>query len=160
MRVVVQRVLSADVRVASDGWTSLESLPVKGRIGKGIMVLCGFVDDDTEQDLAWIAKKLLALRIFDDHNGVMNLSLTDVGGDILAISQFTLMALTAKGNRPSYIRAAKPEISKPLYDRFLEILEASFGHSVQCGCFGADMKVSLVNDGPVTIIIDSKNKDF
>lgn len=149
MKIVIQRVTQASVTI--DG-------KVKGEIQNGFMILAGFVNDDTEEDLEWIASKTVGLRIFNDNNGVMNLSIKDTGGDILLISQFTLHALTKKGNRPSYIEAAKPEISKPLYLKFIDTLENALGKPIQTGEFGADMKVSLTNDGPVTIIIDSKNK--
>lgn len=149
MKVVIQRVTQASVTI--DG-------KVKGQIGKGLLVLCGFVDDDTDDDLQWTAAKIAGLRIFNDQNGVMNLALHDVGGDILAVSQFTLHAMTKKGNRPSYILAAKPDVARPLYERFVHKLHEITGRDIQTGEFGADMKVSLLNDGPVTIIIDSKNK--
>lgn len=160
MRAVIQRVLSADVRIADGEWSSLEELPVNGKIGKGLMVLVGFVEDDTMEDLEWMARKILSMRIFDDENGVMNRSLVDVSGEILVISQFTLLAATAKGNRPSYIRAACPEISSPLYDSFLDIVSRQLGKKAEQGIFGADMKVSLVNDGPVTIVMDTKERNF
>lgn len=160
MRAVIQRVLSADVRIADKEWSSLDELPVNGKIGKGLMVLVGFVEDDTVEDLEWMARKVLSLRIFDDDNGVMNRSLVDVSGEMLVISQFTLLAATAKGNRPSYIRAARPEISSPLYDSFLDIVSRMLGKNAERGIFGADMKVSLVNDGPVTIVIDTKERNF
>ena len=149
MKVVIQRVTQASVTI--DG-------KVKGQIDKGLLVLCGFVDDDTDDDLQWTAAKIAGLRIFNDQNGVMNLALQDVGGDILAVSQFTLHAMTKKGNRPSYIMAAKPDIARPLYEKFVAKLGGITGKEIQTGEFGADMKVSLLNDGPVTIIIDSKNK--
>lgn len=160
MRAVIQRVLSADVRIADGEWSSLEELPVNGKIGKGLMVLVGFVEDDTMEDLEWMARKILSMRIFDDENGVMNRSLVDVSGEILVISQFTLLAATAKGNRPSYIRAARPEISSPLYDSFLDIVSRQLGKKAEQGIFGAGMKVSLVNDGPVTIVMDTKERNF
>lgn len=160
MRAVIQRVLSADVRIADGEWNSLDELPVNGKIGKGLMVLVGFVEDDAMEDLEWMARKILSMRIFDDENGVMNRSLADVSGEILVISQFTLLAATAKGNRPSYIRAARPETSSPLYDSFLDIVSRQLGRKAERGIFGADMKVSLVNDGPVTIIMDTKQRDF
>lgn len=160
MRTVVQRVISADVRLACPGWTDLSELPVAGKIGKGLLVLAAFVENDTAGDLEWMARKIVSMRIFDDEAGVMNRSLMDVGGEILIVSQFTLMASTAKGNRPSYIRAARPEISSPLYDSFLEMLSARLGKPVEKGVFGKDMKISLVNDGPVTVIMDSKERDF
>lgn len=151
MRVVIQRVRNASVSVPAENYES--------GIGAGLLVLAAFVDDDTDLDLEWTARKICALRVFDDSAGVMNISLADTGGDILCISQFTLYASTARGNRPSYIRAAKPDVSRPLYDRFCDMLETYLGKPVKKGIFGADMKVSLVNDGPVTIMIDSKIKE-
>lgn len=148
MRAVVQRVAEASVRVPEEGYFS--------SINSGLLVLAAFIDEDTEEDLEWTAKKIASMRIFDDAGGVMNLSVKDVDGEILAISQFTLYASTVKGNRPSYIKAAKPEVAVPLYERFLLKLEEHLGKEVGKGIFGADMKVSLMNDGPVTIIIDSK----
>ncbi len=150
MRVVIQRVSEACVAVPAEGYES--------RIGHGLLVLAAFIDEDTEEDLEWTAKKIAAMRIFDDADGVMNLSVKDVEGEILAVSQFTLYASTVKGNRPSYIKAAKPEVAIPLYEEFLAKLEGHFGKKVERGIFGADMKVSLLNDGPVTIIVDSKLK--
>ncbi len=147
MRVVVQRVSGACVRVPVEGYEC--------GIGSGLLVLAAFVDEDTDADLEWTAKKIAAMRIFDDADGVMNLSVKDVGGEILAVSQFTLYASTVKGNRPSYIKAAKPDVAIPLYEKFLAKLEEHLEKPVGRGIFGADMKVSLVNDGPVTIIIDS-----
>lgn len=149
MKVVIQRVSQASVAI--DG-------SIKGQIDKGLLVLCGFVDDDTDDDLQWTAAKIAGLRIFNDPNGVMNLSLADVGGELLVVSQFTLHAMTKKGNRPSYIMAAKPDVAKPMYEKFVQKLHEITGKEIQTGEFGADMKVSLLNDGPVTIIIDSKNK--
>ena len=160
MRAVLQRVLSAEVRIASEKDMDLSGMPVSGKIGKGLLALAGFVPEDTDGDLEWIAKKILSMRIFDDDEGVMNKSLLDISGEILVVSQFTLLASTKKGNRPSYIRAARGEISSPLYDRFLDMVSAMSGKKAGRGVFGADMKVSLVNDGPVTIILDSKEKDF
>lgn len=150
MRTVIQRVTSASVAVPEEGYES--------SIGGGLLVLAAFIDEDTDEDVSWTAKKIAAMRIFDDEAGVMNLSVRDVGGDILAISQFTLYASTVKGNRPSYIKAAKPDVAVPLYEKFLAALEAELGKPVGRGIFGADMKVSLLNDGPVTIITDSKLK--
>ena len=150
MRVVIQRVSEACVAVPAEGYES--------RIGHGLLVLAAFIDEDTEEDLEWTAKKIAAMRIFDDADGVMNLSVKDVGGEVLAVSQFTLYASTVKGNRPSYIKAAKPDIAVPLYEEFLRLLERDLEKSIRRGIFGADMKVSLVNDGPVTIIVDSKLK--
>lgn len=149
MKVVIQRVAQASVTI--DG-------TVKGQIAGGYMILAGFVAEDTEEDLTWIAQKIVGLRVFNDQNDVMNLSIGDVDGDILLISQFTLHAMTRKGNRPSYIMAAKPDIAKPMYEHFIDMLEKALGKKIQTGEFGADMKVSLLNDGPVTIIIDSKNR--
>jgi D-tyrosyl-tRNA(Tyr) deacylase len=150
MRVVIQRVSESCVRVPAEGYES--------SIGKGLLVLAAFIDEDTEEDLDWIVRKITAMRIFDDAEGVMNLSVKDVDGDILAVSQFTLYASTVKGNRPSYIKAAKPDVAIPLYEKFILKLEESLGRKVGKGIFGADMKVSLLNDGPVTIIVDSKLK--
>jgi len=150
MRVVIQRVTSASVTI--DG-------KIKSAIEKGLLVLAGFEDSDTDEDLEWMSKKLVQLRIFNDENGLMNLSVQDVAGDILIVSQFTLHAATKKGNRPSYIKAAKPDIAIPLYEKFIQLMETDLGKPVHTGTFGADMKVALVNDGPVTIIIDSKNRE-
>ncbi len=150
MRVVIQRVSEACVAVPAEGYES--------KIAHGLLVLAAFIDEDTEEDLEWTAKKIAAMRIFDDAEGVMNLSVKDVEGEILAVSQFTLYASTVKGNRPSYIKAAKPDVAIPLYERFLAKLEEHLGRKVGKGIFGADMKVSLTNDGPVTIIVDSKLK--
>ncbi len=132
---------------------------VKGQIGAGFLVLLGIEDADNTEDINWLSKKIVNLRIFPDQDGVMNKSIIEADGDILLISQFTLHASTKKGNRPSYIKAAKPETAIPLYKEFIESLESELGKTVQTGEFGADMKVSLINDGPVTIIIDSKNKN-
>ena len=149
MRVVIQRVLQASVTIAGETVSA---------IGPGMLVLCGFEAADSQEDLDWTARKTVALRIFDDEAGVMNRSLLDAGGEILLVSQFTLMASTKKGNRPSYVAAAPPEISIPLYERFKETLAALTGRAIPCGVFGAEMQVSLVNDGPVTICMDSKNR--
>ncbi len=149
MRVVIQRVTFAKVEVDKK---------VVGEIEKGMMILVGFENEDTDEDLTWMANKITALRIFDDEQGVMNKSIVDVDGDILCISQFTLHAQTKKGNRPSYIKAAKGEIAEPLYQDFCNKLKNNLNKEIQKGIFGADMKVSLLNDGPVTICIDSKNK--
>lgn len=151
MRVVVQRVSRASVTVPAESY--------EAGIGAGLLVLVAFEEGDGIQDIEWMSRKICALRIFDDSEGVMNISVRDTGGDILAVSQFTLYASTAKGNRPSYIRAAGPDISRPLYDRFCEVLGGHLGKSVKKGIFGADMKVSLLNDGPVTILMDSKIKE-
>ena len=131
---------------------------VKGAIGSGMMILLGIEDADSDKDIDYLCRKIVALRIFDDANGVMNLPITEVAdGGILLVSQFTLMASTKKGNRPSYIRASKPEVAIPMYERFIARLEQAFGKPIATGVFGADMQVALVNDGPVTIIIDSTN---
>ncbi len=150
MRTVVQRVSHASVRVLEEGYES--------RIGNGLLLLAAFIDEDTDEDLEWTARKIAAMRIFDDADGVMNLSVRDVDGEVLAVSQFTLYASTVKGNRPSYIKAAKPDVAIPLYEKFLTLLERELGTPVGRGIFGADMKVELLNDGPVTIIVDSKLK--
>ncbi len=147
MRVVIQRVGEAEVKV--DGETI-------GKIGSGLLVLAGFEANDNQKDLEWMSGKICKLRIFNDENGVMNISVKDAGGDILLVSQFTLHADAQKGNRPSYIKAARPEIAIPLYEQFIKQLEFDLGKSIQTGKFGADMKVSLMNDGPVTILLDSK----
>lgn len=151
MRVVIQRVKEAGVTVEKD---------VISSIGTGLLVLLGIEDSDSEDDIDWLVKKIVQLRIFDDEEGVMNLSVQDIAGDILIVSQFTLHANTKKGNRPSYIRASKPEFAIPVYNKFLEKVEEVTGRRPGRGIFGAMMDVSLVNDGPVTIIIDSKQKDF
>ena len=150
MRVVIQRVTEAKVVIEGN---------VNGEIGQGFMILVGIEEADGAEDIAWLTKKIVNLRVFDDENGVMNRSIMDAGGDILLISQFTLHAMTAKGNRPSYIKAAKPDISIPLYESFIKSLEEAMGKKIATGIFGADMKVSLTNDGPVTILIDSKNRE-
>jgi D-tyrosyl-tRNA(Tyr) deacylase len=150
MRVVIQRVLEASVEVDEK---------VVGSINNGLLVLLGIEDADTEEDIHWLSNKIVGLRLFDDAEGVMNLSVKDIGGDILLISQFTLMASTKKGNRPSYIKASKPTIAVPLYEQMIATLSNDLGKAVQTGIFGADMKVSLINNGPVTITIDSKNKE-
>jgi len=148
MIAVVQRVSIASVSIDHN---------IVGTIGKGLMVLLGIETEDHEPDADWLVRKLVALRIFDDNNGVMNLSVIDIGGDLLVVSQFTLHGSTRKGNRPSYIRAAKPEKAIPLYQYFITECELGLGKKVASGEFGADMQVSLINDGPVTIIMDSKN---
>ena len=150
MRTVIQRVSHASVTINGT---------VKSAIEKGLLVLVGFEDADTEEDIQWLCKKIVGLRVFDDEQGVMNKNIQDAGGDILVISQFTLFASTKKGNRPSYIRAAKPDISIPLYEQFCEELGIALGKPVGTGEFGADMKVELLNDGPVTICMDTKNKE-
>lgn len=149
MKVVIQRVNSSEVEINNDK---------KKSIGQGLLVLCGFEDSDTEDDLVWMSNKIVNLRIFEDSQGVMNLSVKETGGDIMIVSQFTLHASTKKGNRPSYIKSAKPDISIPLYEGFIHEVEKAFGKSAVTGEFGANMNISLVNSGPVTIIIDSKNK--
>ena len=157
MRVVIQRVVESSVAIApAEGQPRSEII---GKIGKGMMVLVGIEAADDDTDISWLSKKIVNLRIFDDAQGVMNLSIKDAGGDILLISQFTLQAATAKGNRPSYIKAAKPDVAIPLYEKFLTRLEEYLQKPVGRGIFGADMKVSLLNDGPVTIFMDSKNKE-
>jgi D-tyrosyl-tRNA(Tyr) deacylase len=150
MRIVIQRVRQAQVKVARE---------VVGDIGQGLLVLLGIENEENPSDLEWLVNKLLNLRIFNDKNQVMNLSLLDIKGELMVISQFTLMAATKKGNRPSYIRAARPETAIPLYEQFLLLAEEQLGRKVAKGVFGADMKVSLTNDGPVTIVIDSKNRE-
>ena len=150
MRLVIQRVSNAEVAVPDQGY--------RAEIGGGLLVLAAFIVEDTQEDLEWTARKLVAMRIFDDSEGVMNLSVKDVEGEIMVVSQFTLYASTVKGNRPSYIKAAKPEIAVPLYEKFVSLVEEHLGKEVKRGIFGADMKVSLLNDGPVTIIVDSKLK--
>lgn len=150
MRVVIQRVSRAKVDI--NGST-------KGSINKGLLVLAGFESADTNEDIEWICGKILRLRIFDDHEGVMNLSVSDVDGEILVVSQFTLHAKTQKGNRPSYIAAAPPQVAIPLYQEFVKQLGLGLGKDIPTGEFGANMEVSLLNNGPVTIIIDSKNRE-
>lgn len=150
MRAVVQRVKEASVTI--DG-------TVKDAIGQGLMILLGVEDADTTADADWLAQKVVKLRIFDDEAGVMNRSAADIGGEILVVSQFTLLALTAKGNRPSYIRASRPDHAKPMYEAFCSFVEQHLGKPIGTGTFGADMQIALVNDGPVTIFIDTKNKE-
>ncbi len=150
MKVVIQRVSSASVTI--DG-------KIVADIQKGLLVLIGIEDADAQEDIDWLCQKIANLRIFGDANEVMNLSVKDIDGDIIVVSQFTLHALTKKGNRPSYIKASKPEIAIPLYDNFVKSLEIDLGKKIQTGIFGADMKVAMVNDGPVTILIDSKNRE-
>ena len=149
MKVVIQRVTRASVTIEQQLFSS---------INKGMLILVGIQADDTDEDINWLSSKIVNLRIFDDENGVMNKSILDSGGEILAVSQFTLMARTKKGNRPSYIDAAPPAISVPLYEKFVATLSQELHKEVQTGQFGANMQVELLNDGPVTIIIDSKNK--
>ena len=150
MRVVIQRVSQASVTISGR---------VKGQIRKGLLIFAGVEEADTKEDLEWLSAKIVNLRIFNDDDGVMNRSLKDVHGDVLLISQFTLHASTKKGNRPSYIRAARPDTAIPLYEQLILELEKQSGKAIQTGEFGADMKVELLNDGPVTICIDSKNKE-
>jgi D-tyrosyl-tRNA(Tyr) deacylase len=150
MRVIIQRVSAASVTVEGQ---------VKGAIQAGLMVLLGIQNEDTQEDIQWIATKLVQLRIFDDAEGVMNLSVKDIGGSILLISQFTLYAATKKGNRPSYIAAAKPELAIPIYEAMIQQLNQELGTPIATGVFGADMQVTLTNNGPVTIFIDSKNRE-
>ncbi|BDB56633.1 D-aminoacyl-tRNA deacylase [Flavobacterium ammonificans] len=150
MRVVLQRVSSASVSVSEK---------IVGEIQKGLLVLVGIEDADTQEDIDWLVTKITQLRIFGDENEVMNLSVEEVNGDLLVLSQFTLHAATKKGNRPSYIKAARPEVAIPLYEKFVTALEHKLSKKVPTGIFGADMKVALLNDGPVTIIMDSKNKE-
>jgi D-tyrosyl-tRNA(Tyr) deacylase len=150
MRVVLQRVASASVTVSEK---------IVAEIQKGLLVLVGIEDADTQEDIDWLVTKITQLRIFADENEVMNFSVEEVNGDVLVVSQFTLHAATKKGNRPSYIKAARPEVAIPLYEKFVSALENKLGKKVPTGIFGADMKVAILNDGPVTIIIDSKNKE-
>jgi D-tyrosyl-tRNA(Tyr) deacylase len=150
VKVVIQRVSSASVTI--DG-------KIVADIQKGLLVLIGIEDADAQEDIDWLCQKIANLRIFGDANEVMNLSIKDINGDVIVVSQFTLHALTKKGNRPSYIKASKPEIAIPLYDNFVKSLEIDLGKKIQTGIFGADMKVAMVNDGPVTILIDSKNRE-
>jgi D-tyrosyl-tRNA(Tyr) deacylase len=150
LKVVIQRVSSASVTIDSK---------IVADIQKGLLVLVGIEDTDNQDDILWLCQKVANLRIFGDENDVMNLSVRDIDGDIIVVSQFTLQASTKKGNRPSYIKAAKPDVAIPIYENFVEKLEKELGKKVQTGIFGSDMKVQLLNDGPVTIIIDSKNKE-
>ena len=151
MRLVIQRVSSASVKVDKS---------IVSEIGKGLLLLAGMEDADTPEDIDWLVKKTCQLRIFNDADGVMNLSVQDTGGEMIVVSQFTLHASTKKGNRPSYIRAARPETAIPLYEQLVSEFSKTLGKPVGTGIFGAHMEVSLVNDGPVTIILDSKNRDF
>lgn len=150
MKAVIQRVSKASVTI---------NAKQVANINKGLLVLLGIIEDDTQEDISWLSNKIANLRIFNDKNGVMNQSLQEVDGEVIVVSQFTLHASTKKGNRPSYIKAAKPDIAIPIYENFVKQLEADLGKNVQTGEFGADMKVELLNDGPVTIIIDTKNKE-
>ena len=150
MKIVLQRVSSASVTIDNK---------IVADIQKGLLVLVGIEDADTQEDIDWLVNKITNIRIFGDENDVMNLSVKDIDGDIIVVSQFTLHASTKKGNRPSYIKASKPEVAIPLYENFVKKIEMELGKKVQTGIFGADMKVLLLNDGPVTIVIDSKNRD-
>jgi D-tyrosyl-tRNA(Tyr) deacylase len=150
MRVVLQRVSQASVTVEGNKTADIQ---------KGLLVLVGIEDADTQEDIDWLVGKIIKMRIFGDENDVMNCSVQDIDGDIIVVSQFTLHASTKKGNRPSYIKAAKPEFAIPMYENFVKSLEKDFNKKIQTGIFGADMKVSLLNDGPVTILIDSKNRE-
>ena len=150
MRVLIQRVKRASVTVDGE---------LISQIAQGLLVLVGICDEDNHEDIEWLTKKISNIRLFDDENSVMNLSLMDIDGELLAVSQFTLMASTKKGNRPSYIKAAKPDISIPLYESFCNEMEIALNKPIKRGVFGADMKVDLLNDGPVTIFIDSKNRE-
>ena len=150
MRVVIQRVSEASVTVEGD---------ITGQISTGLLVLIGIEDADTDEDISWLSNKIVNMRIFNDENGVMNKSLPDVQGELLLVSQFTLHASTKKGHRPSYIKASKAEFAIPMYEKMIARLEADLGKKIETGIFGADMKVQLLNDGPVTIVIDSKNKE-
>ena len=149
MKVVIQRVSSASVTIESE---------IVANIQSGLLVLVGIEDEDSQEDILWLSQKIVNLRIFGDENQVMNVSVKDIQGDIIIVSQFTLHANTKKGNRPSYIKASKPEIAIPMYEKFVQQMELELGKKVQTGKFGADMKVTLVNDGPVTLIMDTKNK--
>jgi D-tyrosyl-tRNA(Tyr) deacylase len=149
MKAVLQRVSKASVEINSN---------IVANINFGLLILIGIEDDDSQEDINWLSQKIINLRIFGDENEVMNLSVKDIQGEIIIVSQFTLHASTKKGNRPSYIKASKPEIAVPLYEKFVQKMELELGKKIQTGKFGADMKVALVNDGPVTLIIDSKNK--
>jgi D-tyrosyl-tRNA(Tyr) deacylase len=150
MKVVIQRVSEASVTIGQN---------IVAQINKGLLILVGIESEDNLEDINWLVSKIVYLRIFGDANNVMNLSVKDIDGEIIVVSQFTLHALTKKGNRPSYIKAAKPDIAIPMYEKFIQLLELELGKKIQTGQFGADMKVALVNEGPVTIIMDSKNKE-
>jgi D-tyrosyl-tRNA(Tyr) deacylase len=150
MKAVIQRVSEASVTIDGEKVASIQ---------KGLLLLVGIEEADASEDIAWLAAKIMNLRIFGDENNVMNLSVKDIGGEIIAVSQFTLHASTKKGNRPSYIKAAKPDVAIPLYEKFIAALQAESDKKIQTGKFGADMKVTLLNDGPVTVIIDTKNKE-
>ncbi|WP_299160399.1 D-aminoacyl-tRNA deacylase [uncultured Tenacibaculum sp.] len=150
MKAVIQRVLKASVTINEEKVANIQ---------KGLLILIGIVDNDNQEDIEWLSKKVANLRIFNDENEVMNKSLIDISGEAIVVSQFTLQASTKKGNRPSYIKAAKPDIAIPIYQQFIKQIEKDLNKKVQTGQFGADMKVELLNDGPVTIILDSKNKE-
>lgn len=150
MRVVIQRVSKASVSIDNS---------LKSSIGKGMLILLGIEDLDTAEDINWLCEKICKLRIFNDENGVMNIPITEIDGEILLVSQFTLHASVKKGNRPTYIRASKPDFAIPMYVKFIDKLQFELGKDIKTGVFGADMQVELINDGPVTIIIDSKNKE-
>ena len=150
MKIVIQRVSEASVTINKKKVATIK---------KGLLILLGIVNEDTQEDINWLVRKIANLRIFNDENEVMNTSLLDIDGEVIVVSQFTLQASTKKGNRPSYIKAAKPSVAIPLYENFLASLEKEIHKKIQSGEFGADMKVSLINDGPITIIIDSKNKE-
>lgn len=150
MRAVIQRVVSASVTIEGE---------IHSQIGKGLLVLLGIEDADNEEDIAWLSSKIVSLRILDDAAGVMNESVKDQNGEIILVSQFTLHASTKKGNRPSYIKASKPDVAIPIYEKMIQQLNADLGKPVKTGVFGAEMKVELVNDGPVTIIIDTKSRE-
>lgn len=150
MRVVIQRVEKASVSINNT---------IRSQIGKGLLVLIGIEDIDTTEDIEWLCSKITNLRVFNDENGIMNLSVKDINAEILAVSQFTLYASTKKGNRPSYIRASKPDIAMPLYEKFCDTLDKNIKNKLKTGKFGADMQISLINDGPVTIMIDSKQRE-
>ncbi len=150
MRLIIQRVLEAQVKVSNN---------VKSQIRNGLLVFVGIENEDTKEDIVWLSSKLTKMRVFNDENGLMNKSVSDIGGEILLVSQFTLFASTKKGNRPGFTKSANPEVAIPLYKKFIQQLEIDLNKSISTGEFGADMKISLVNDGPVTISIDSKNKE-
>jgi len=150
MRAVIQRVTKASVTVEGK---------INGQIENGLVVLIGVEDADSDEDIEWLSNKIVNLRIFNDENGVMNVSVKDIAGNILLVSQFTLHASTKKGNRPSYIKASKPDIAIPIYEKMIKQLSTDLGKEIQTGIFGGDMKVELLNDGPVTIVIDTKNKE-
>jgi len=150
MKAVIQRVTKASVTIEGK---------INGQIGNGLLVLMGIEDADTDDDIDWLSSKIVNLRIFNDDKGVMNITVKDIAGDILLISQFTLHASTKKGNRPSYVKASKPEIAIPIYEKMITQLSIDLDKKIQTGIFGADMKVELLNDGPVTIVIDTKNKE-